>query len=298
MFSYFSKDSATRASDAELRAALVDALKLIDQRLALIETELMTIRTATTIRVLDFELRRDPRYSDPLRLHGSAAQVCSQNGEDGMIAEIFRRIGTGNRVFAEIGVGDGNENNTAYLLAQGWKGYWLDGDDQFAATLRSRPDIAPRVTALVGFLTRENVDSMFAKLGVPEDLDLLSLDVDQNTYYLWEGLRRFKPRVVVVEYNATVPPDVVWKVRYDPQAVWDQSNNFGASLAAYEALGRELGYSLVGCDFIGTNAFFVRSDLTGDRFAAPFTAANHYEPPRYELRYRRGHMRRLLDAPA
>jgi len=110
-----------------------------------------------------------------------------------------------------------------------------------------------------------------------------------------EGLRDFRPRVVVVEYNASLPPDIDWKVRYDASRGWDGSNNFGASLKAFEILGRDLQYSLVGCDYIGVNAFFVRSDLIADRFSPPFTAENHYEPPRYALWNRRGHPAAILD---
>jgi len=50
-----------------------------------------------------------------------------------------------------------------------------------------------------------------------------------------------------------------------------------------------LGYSLVGCDLTGINAFFVRDDLVKDRFPGPFTSENHYESPRYDLRFRFAH---------
>jgi hypothetical protein len=45
----------------------------------------------------------------------------------------------------------------------------------------------------------------------------------------------------------------------------------------------ERGYALVGCNLAGVNAFFVRADLAWDRFAAPFDAENHFEPPRFYL---------------
>ena len=69
---------------------------------------------------------------------------------------------------------------------------------------------------------------------------------------------------------------------------------FGASLKAFEILGRQFGYSLVGCDILGINAFFVRDDLIDDHFASPFTAENHYDPPRYGLLYRWAHRSRLF----
>ncbi len=243
-------------------------------------------------------LETHPRYSDPQRLLKYASQVCSQNGEDGMIHEIFRRVQSTNRVFVEIGVGDGSENNTAFLLSQGWTGFWIDGSDAFLQNIEKRTDLQGGcIKGLASFVTRENVASLFSQLSVPKEFDLLSLDIDQNTFYLWEGLEQFRPRVLVVEYNSTVPPDVNWKVAYAPDRTWDGTHNFGASLKAFEMLGRERGYSLVGCDFIGANAFFVRDDIVGDHFARPFTAENHYEPPRYALLNRRGHPSTILDRP-
>jgi hypothetical protein len=248
-----------------------------------------------TIRLLDFELRSHPRYGDPRRLLCYQSQVCSQNAEDGIIHEIFRRIGTTTRTFVEVGV-DGSESNTAFLLSQGWSGFWLDANDKFLRALRGRADLrGEHLRHVVAAATRENIAELFARLGVPAEFDLLSLDIDQNTYYLWQGLSGYRPRVVVVEYNAAVPADVDWKVRYDANRTWDLTQNFGASLKAFELLGREHGYSLVGCDFMGVNAFFVRDDLLAGRFVEPYTAENHHEPPRYSLVHRRAHRLGMLD---
>ena len=252
--------------------------------------------TCEMIRLLDFDLENHPRYGDPRRLLRYQTQVCSQNSEDGIIHEIFRRIGTTNRIFAEVGIGDGRENNTAFLLSQGWTGFWIDGNDKFLKILNSRKDLQlDCIKYAVDFVTKENISLLFQQLGVPKDFDLLSLDIDQNTYYAWAGIGEFRPRVVVIEYNAAVPPDVDWKVQYDQNRVCDGSQNFGASLKSYEILGRKLDYSLVGCDFTGLNAFFVRNDLLGNHFVEPFTAENHYEPPRYPMLHRRSHTSEILD---
>lgn len=242
------------------------------------------------------ELKHHPRYSDPKRLLRYAFQVCSQHGEDGIIHEIFNRIGITNQIFVEVGVGDGCENNTAFLLSSGWKGFWIDGNPMFLKTIEKKSDLADgSIQGLVSFVSRENISASLEQLNVPKDFDLLSLDVDQNTYYIWEGLRGYRPRVVVVEYNASIPPDVNWKAYYNPNRLWDGTHNFGASLKAFELLGHQFGYSLVGSEFIGANAFFVRNDLVEDKFATPFTSENHYEPPRYALSCRRGHSNSILD---
>jgi hypothetical protein len=119
-------------------------------------------------------------------------------------------------------------------------------------------------------------------------VDLLSIDVDGNDYWIWRAIKSVTARVVVMEYNATYPPPVDFVRAYDPAARWGRDNYYGASLSALEKLGRKLGYALVGCSLSGVNAFFVREDLLkgpdgAARFHAPFTAREHFEPPRYEL---------------
>jgi hypothetical protein len=212
--------------------------------------------------------------------------VCSQNGEDGVTAEIFRRIGHGRRVFAEIRIGDGVENNTAFFFSLGWTGFWMDAEpprvrltDAESQTLRFHRS----------FVTRENIAEQFTALGVPVDLDLLSIDIDQNTHYIWEAIPAWRARVVIVEYNATIPPSVDWRAAYGATRVWDGTASFGGSLKTFEKLGRDLGYALVHCEIVGSNAFFVRSDLLADHFLGPVDSETHFEPPRFELIYQGGH---------
>jgi hypothetical protein len=280
------------------RLPIIRELYGIDLTLMRIRATLDRFATTRMITLLDLELRDHPRYGDPKRLFRHQFQVCSQNGEDGIIHEILRRIGVETRTFVEVGIGDGTENNTAFLLSQGWSGYWLDGDDAFVKTLRESGNLGKdHLKHAVAFITKENIATLFGQLGVPRQFDLLSLDIDQNTYYAWEALQDFSPRVVVVEYNAALPPDVDWKVRYDPRRMWNRTQNYGASLKALEKLGRARGYSLVGCDFLGVNAFFVRDDLVPGRFAEPYTSENHHEPPRYAFLHRRSHRAGILDRP-
>jgi len=256
-----------------------------------------------------------PRYRDPKKLNRFEFKMWSQNGEDGIIAEIFRRIGTTNRYFVEFGASSGDENNTAFLLRLGWKGLWMDGDaaavNRARATFRSEIS-SGKLTVIEAFITAENIEDLFRQGQVPDELDLLSIDIDRNDYsmprqgakksgvppriprvpsrlagrcdyYVWEKIAHHSPRCVVIEYNAGFPPTMSWVVPYDPKAWgWNTfGNGNGASLKALEELGAKKGYNLVGCDLCGVNAFFVRNDLLKDRFAAPYTAENHYEPFRF-----------------
>jgi hypothetical protein len=241
----------------------------------------------------DYEERllSTPRYSDPRNLNRHEFQVFSQFGEDGMIAEIFRRIGTSNKTFLEIGIGDGLQNNTAFALMQGWSGYWVDANQDAIRQCRTRLQgliSEKRLVVKEAFVKAESIRELLVSLGVPDDIDLFSLDIDRNSYYVWEALAHLRPRVAVIEYNPALPAELDWKVEYRADLVWDRTIYYGASLKAYEILGRRLGYSLVGCNLGGVNAFFVRNDLCEDRFESPFTSEHHFQPFRPFLERQKG----------
>jgi hypothetical protein len=227
------------------------------------------------------------RYTDGRRLLKSGYRVYSQADEDGIIHEIFARVGEDKRTFLELGVGNGLENNTLFLLIQGWSGIWIEGSDRKAGA--SKKNLAAQVAEgrlqiEQHFAIAPTIDEKIASLAAGHDIDLLSIDLDGNDYYILDAIRSISPRVIVAEYNSKFPPDVPWIIEYNEAHRWDGTDYFGASLKSLELLLRGRGYSLVGCSILGTNAFFVRTDLVNEsRFCAPFTAENHYEPSRYFL---------------
>lgn len=233
----------------------------------------------------------EERYANPLRLNRHEAKIYSQAGEDGIVLEIFRRVGTTNCFFVEFGIGNGSENNTVYLLRhENWSGTWMDGNENSIRGVRERfsKEIDDkRLTASQQFITPENIEDLFRSHDVPAEFDLLSLDIDGNDYWVWKAIKNFSPRVVVVEYNAIFPPGSIAVMEYEPRyshrfgAPWETSSHWGASLSAWKILGEEKGYRLVGCNIDGVDAFFVRADLVGEKFLSPFTAETHYERPMY-----------------
>lgn len=252
------------------------------------------LESSGAIQSIELLKAGNERYQDSKRLICHSAQYWSQNDEDGMIEEIFRRIGTTNKTFVEVGIGDGTETNTTALLSSGWSGWWFEADSKCCYTIRERlksqPEIASRIKLFETFVTPSRISKLFNDAGIPAEVDLFSLDIDLNTFHVWKALEDFRPRVIVVEYNSAISPSVEWVANLDENAQWDGTQYFGASLKSYEKLGKKFSYSLVGCDITGTNAFFVRNDLVSpELFCEPFTAENHYEPPRYHLAHRYAH---------
>jgi hypothetical protein len=238
------------------------------------------------IQFLNFweEEMKKPRNSDPKRLLRYGFKTYSQNDEDGIIQEIFRRIGNGDRRFVEFGVQTGFECNTAKLLVEGWRGLWMEANAPSASRIRSHfADFleSGHLQLIEAMVSAENINDLLAGAGFVGSIDLLSIDIDFNDYWVWKAIDTAKPRVVIIEYNASLRPPLSLVVPYAPTHAWSGGNYFGASLEALVRLARAKGYRIVGCNFSGVNAFFVREDLCGDQFLEPATSEEHYEPPRY-----------------
>ena len=151
-----------------------------------------------------------------------------------------------------------------------------------------------KLKVLNRFITKENINNLISDAGFSagEEIDLLSIDLDGNDYHIFSEINVVNPRVVVIEYNAKLPPDFEWSMQYKADFVWGKDDFFGASLKSMENLGNLKGYQLVGTNINGVNAFFVRKDLAGDLFLHPAAAENLYNPMRPTLEHLSGHYSR------
>ena len=283
-----------RSELAEMRAELAAQAELlvkIENRLLTLHKRLGRGFMAERAMFLSGLAAKDGRHSDPVSLTRFYGQVYSQNGEDGMIAEIFRRIVPQSKYFVEIGIESGLQCNTRLLLESGWQGLWVEGNPESAEYARQlyQPFIDTGALSLVSSkIGPDNIDEVMDRAGVPDSFDFLSLDIDQHTHVAWRALRR-RARVACIEYNASIPPSAALEVPFVPDWSWDGSNWFGAGLKTMELIGSAKGLALVGCDLSGTNAFFVVLDEAEGKFRAPFTAERHFEPPSYHLLGHAGH---------
>ena len=185
------------------------------------------------------------------------ANVTSQNGEDGIIAKILDVIGTPVGWCVEFGAWDGRHlSNTYNLIAnRGFYAVMIEGSAKrfrdLKQAFKDNPKVYP-VNAFVGFTEADGLDGILARTPIPEDFDVLSIDIDGNDYHVWNAVQRYRPRVVVIEYNPTIPTAV------DFVQPPDLSINQGASITAMKRLGAQKGYELVAVTT--HNCLFVRSE--------------------------------------
>jgi hypothetical protein len=213
-------------------------------------------------------------------------KVFSQRGEDGIIQHLTKVVEMKNKTFIEFGVEDFFESNCRFLLVKdNWKGFVIDGSAQNIARLKQSHFFWKyHLLAIDAFITKENINDLLAESGFDADLGILSVDIDGNDYYVLEAITHFYPRILICEYNAVFGG--VRKISVPYESDFHRTKRhysnlyFGASLAAMTFLANQRGYTLVGTNSSGSNAFFVRNDLVNENLET-LTAEQAYFPSNF-----------------
>jgi hypothetical protein len=191
-------------------------------------------------------------------LNDFARNVTSSGGEDGIVEKIFEIIGAQNKWCVELGALNGTHDSNVWNLINNhdWSSVLLEADKTYFEKLSDLYKNNEKVTCLnmfVSFEGESSLDSLFSKTKLPKDFDMLSLDIDGNDYHLWDSLKKYEPRIVVIEFNPTIPNDIQF---VQPR---NMSIQQGSSLLSLAQLGKQKNYELVAVTY--PNAFFVKKDL-------------------------------------
>ena len=187
-----------------------------------------------------------------LTLPFSDLKIFSQQGEDGILLEIFDHIGHGRKEYVEFGVQNGNECNTRNLrVNHGWHGHKFDNENIYQTINLTKVDIWV-----------DNILELFANFNISKRFDLLSIDTDFNDFWLTKTLfdAGYRPRVLVVKFNRIFLPNqsvTIPEILAKRHGVWDNNDFFGASILAFAKLMYTYGYLLVKIDTQAANSFFV-----------------------------------------
>jgi len=189
---------------------------------------------------------------DKICLNDFENKKYSQFGEDGIIEKIFDIIGFTDKTYLDFGATETTNNSEVLHKDHGFSGILWNCDD-----ISCDYSIIHKET-----VTNENVLDLCKKYELPDEFDFLSIDIDGNDWYIWKTIcENYKPRVVVIEYNATFPPPSDKIVVYNPEFDYDVTTYHGASIQAMYELGKKLGYSLVAAESMGYNLVFIRDDV-------------------------------------
>ncbi len=190
-------------------------------------------------------------------LQAYARNVTSQSGQDGVLQKIFDVIGVTSRFCVEFGGWDGKHfsNTWRFIVEEGWSGFFAEANPaKYKEIQLNHP--YDRVRALCQFITWDgdtSFDATLTRENAPGSIDLVSMDVDGNEWHIWNAIQAYRPRVLVIQFNPTIPNDVYFVQDAHPDI------NHGNSLLALVELGKSKGYSLVSAG--PWDAFFVLDEL-------------------------------------
>lgn len=213
-------------------------------------------------------------------IHHSEFKVFSQWGDDGIINFLINYLEIESKRFIEFGVESYTECNTRFLLVNdNWTGLIMDGSSSHINSVKNE-DISWKfnLTAVAAFITAENINQVIEENDFNGEIGLLSIDIDGNDYWVWKAINIIKPVIVIIEYNSVFGSENPWTVPYKASFNRTEAHYtnlyYGSSLTALCNLSEEKGYTFIGCNSNGNNAYFVRNNKL--KLLKPKTIAEGY----------------------
>jgi len=224
------------------------------------------------------------------QLSDTGFRVYSQFEEDGILLYVFAAIGVEHKTFIDIGSGDGINSNCAnFAVNFGWRGLFVDGNPvnikRGKAYYTRNPDTALYPPTFVqAFIQAENINQLIHDNGFAGGVDLMSIDIDGNDYWIWDALTIVEPRVVIIETHTEFGMNSI-VVPYDKDYRYPgrHPDYHGASPVAMEKLARRKGYRLVGANHYGFNTIYIKNGI-GEDILPPVSVESILQHPRNQER--------------
>ena len=216
-------------------------------------------------------------------LQSSERSIYSQHGEDGVFEALLGKIPSVDNYIVEFGAYDGicMSNSRYWIKEKGWSALLIEADPRFYSKLHDLYKDNHKVETIKSFVTTDNINDLFQDAGVPKDFDILSIDIDSIDYYVWEALTEFSAKIVVIEYNSTVPANQRYLVEKDKAVEYSGTSREGASILSLYELGRKKGYRLMYAELSGGNLFFVHEQYMKYFSVDEVPPEDVYQPPQF-----------------
>lgn len=188
----------------------------------------------------------------------------SQCGEEAYIDFIISNLPNKGNHLVEIGAWDGYHlSNTRFLIERGYTHLLIDGDNRGNEEVKEH------------FILENNILDILDKYNTPEEFDLLCIDIDGNDLYILEKiLSKYKPSLIVAEYNPIFQPHESKIIAYDENHRWGDDDYYGFSFLAGIKMAVRNGYVCVH-ENDSLNMYFVRREFVN---VVPYI---NYKPTNY-----------------
>ena len=213
--------------------------------------------------------------------------IFSQFGDDGIIQWLIQNLEIPHKTFIEFGVEDFSESNSRFLMMNdNWSGFVMDGSETNIKNLKSSYYYWKyELNSKAVFIDKDNINNLIQEQKFDREVGLLHIDLDGNDYYIWDEINVIEPIIVIVEYNGIFgknrPLSTIYDKNFQRNKTHYSNLLFGSSLKSLYQLADKKGYSFIGCNSGGNNAYFVRDDKLND-VVKPVTLEQGY----VEFKYR------------
>jgi hypothetical protein len=188
-------------------------------------------------------------------------------GEDIVLQFMIDKLNLTNGHCMEFGARTGIAgSNILYLCKNGYTGLMIEASDRYFKVLKKNMAKYPNVICDKRFITCEEntVDDILEEHKFPTDMDLISIDIDSNDYWVWKSMKKYKPKIVIIEFNPSFKES--FTIEYNPKFKWKKDYHYGATAPALYKLGLEKGYDLV--YIFPYNLVFIDKDVNNGTFEA------------------------------
>lgn len=193
----------------------------------------------------------------------------SQCYEESYIEKIFEKLNIDlkSAYIVEIGAWDGfHLSNTRYFIENGANALLIDGNNHGNSDVREH------------FITVENVNEILESYKVPTKFDLLCIDIDGNDIYVINQiLKKFKPSIILAEFNPIFEKGVNRAIRYNKSHIWGENDFYGFSFTAGEIMAKDNGYSVI-FQNDSLNMYFVENEILSKNLGVEKNKLHQYIP--------------------
>lgn len=201
-------------------------------------------------------------------LWDAEVKVYSQWGEDGILDYLCERVGLSKPRVLEIGAGNFSECNSRFLAEnRNASIFAVDGRDDLKSSIERGSLLSKNhIFGFQTWVSPTNVNDIISKAqNSIGKIDIFSLDLDGNDYWILQEAILESVSIVVVEYNPLFGHQRAVSVPRDDD--FDRKKKhyswlyYGASLKAFDRLLEQKDFRFIGTNRVGNNAFFVRENL-------------------------------------
>lgn len=179
--------------------------------------------------------------------------IYSQNGEDGILEELIKRIDLKEIEVCEFGAWDGKHYSNTFNLVENYaaKAVYIEQDkvrfNDLIETSKHFKNILPLNSSIN--LKGNLFDKVVANTFLKKNFDILSIDIDSNGLEVWESIKNYEPKIVIIEICSYILPGKLERYNLEKNT----KNSFTSTIN----VGKSKGYTPIA--HVG-NLIFIKNE--------------------------------------